>query len=152
MVRIILTVLLVHIFSACIATPLANEPDVASLYGKYVISGFKQYGGGRTTEEYANNQVGNVVYVFKDEIRIYGKSIKSPIYKIEKVKVDYGEGNIVPRDLSVFYGYKRDRKAVVRLLVYDKARPAILQNSFEIFDDGTLLNMHDGHFYFMKKL
>jgi hypothetical protein len=135
--------------------PSTNNNDIMKVethFGKYYITGYEQYGGGITTDEYAKNLINTEVIISEKLFKIAEYEIKNPKYKITIYKVPEKEGIIVPNDLSIFYGFEDNRKFVYTLSVFrpenNYARPYI---NLEILEIGKYLDMNDGRFYFINK-
>lgn len=160
MITILLSVLLLVV--CCNAeekeskkAPSTNNNDIMKVethFGIYYITGYEEYGGGITTDEYANNLINTEVIISEKLFKIREEKIKNPKYKISTYNVPEKEGIIVPRDLSIFYGFEDNRKIVYKLSVFrpenDYARPYI---TIEILEIGKYLEMYDGRFYFIEK-
>jgi hypothetical protein len=135
--------------------PSSNDNDIMKVethFGKYYITGYEKYGGGITTDEYANNLINTEVIISEKLFKIRDKEIKNPKYKTSIYNVPQEEGNIDPRDLSIFYGFEADRKIIYKLSVFDPedAEPHPYM-TLEILEIGKYLDMHDGRFYFINK-
>lgn len=135
--------------------PSTNNNDIMKVethFGKYYITGYEKYGGGITTDEYANNLINTEVIISEKLFKIEEYEIKNPKYKITIYNVPKEEGNIDPRDLSIFYGFEDNRKIIYLLSVFrpenNYARPYI---TLEILEIGKYLDMNDGRFYFINK-
>jgi hypothetical protein len=135
--------------------PSLNNRDIMKVethFGKYYITGYEQYGGGITTDEYANSLINTEVIISEKLFKIREVEIKNPKYKITVYNVPQEEGNIDPRDLSIFYGFEANRKIIYKLSVFrpenNYARPYI---TLEILEIGKYLEMEDGRFYFINK-
>jgi hypothetical protein len=135
--------------------PSLNNNDIMKVethFGKYYITGYEQYGGGITTDEYANNLTNTEVIISEKLFKIEEYEIKNPKYKISIYNVPQEEGEIYPRDLSISYGIEANRKIVYMLSVFrpenNYVRPYI---TLEILEIGKYLEMEDGRFYFINK-
>jgi hypothetical protein len=135
--------------------PSANSNDIMKVethFGKYYITGYEEYGGGITTDEYANNLINTEVIISEKLFKIREENIKNPKYKISIYNVPEKEGIIVPSDLSIFYGFEDNRKFVHMFSVFkpedDDEEPYI---TIEILGIGKYLEMFDGRFYFINK-
>lgn len=119
------------------------------VYGEYEVERFKKYGGGVTSDEDARKLLGSKVVVRKDVFRTTDWDIENPIYKLEKIEFK-GEGNVLPRDLSVFYGLENDKDYVLVLKVFSSDDPSEWVERYEVIKPGELLYMFDGRFFFLS--
>lgn len=127
--------------------------DPNRYFGDYRVESVTRYGGGLTTEGAAHAFVGKMTHIGPDAYSVLDVSVKNPAYKMQIVPIGK-EGNIVPSDTSVFYGYHADRTEVLRLEVF---KPAVGHvgpdpyDSLEVLDNDTLLEMYDGWFVLLKR-
>jgi hypothetical protein len=135
--------------------PSTNNNDIMKVethFGKYYITGYEKYGGGITTDEYANNLINTEVIISEKLFKIGESEIKNPKYEISIYNMPKKEGIIIPRDLSIFYGIEDNRKIIYKLSIFDPedAEPHPY-TTLEILEIGKYLEMDDGRCYFINK-
>ena len=140
---------------AVLAGPvMAAQQETHAYLGDYRVESVSRYRGGLTTDAEAEAFVGQHVLLTPDRFQVRKVIVKNPSYKAYTIPIDQKEGIIAPKDTSIFYGYKADRKEVKRIDVYSQTagKPAPYpDDSFEDLGDGRLLEMYDGWFIFLGK-
>lgn len=125
-----------------------------SYYGDYKVESVTRYRGGLTTDSQAKSFIGGSAHIGADSFSIRNISIERPIYKAYSISVKNKEGSIAPQDTSVFYGYRDDRSEVKRLDVFRKVKGhpgSYPEDTLEVLDRDTLLEMYDGWFLILKR-
>jgi len=127
--------------------------DPNRYFGEYRVVSVTRYGGGLTSESEAYAFVGKMAHIGPDAFSVLDVSVKNPVYRMETIPIGK-EGNIVPSDTSIFYGYHADRTEVLRLGVFKQVGGHAEENPYdalEVLGDDTLLEMYDGWFVLLKR-
>ena len=141
--------------ASCSESNNAVTPEISSLYGKYQVKNVVRYRGGLTTEDQAVARIGSCITIEKSLFKSQDLNMKNPVYKIDTYVVKSEEGEVIPKStrdfLSIYNGYRTDRKKVVSLNVFSPDNSKDFEDSFEIIDGEEILNLFDGFFYFFEK-
>jgi hypothetical protein len=134
---------------------LIGVPAYASqdtdLMGIYEIFKIQQIGGGITSAESANKWIGTVVCIQERIFSIRDYRLSKPFYKKDIVRLPKKEGEVIPKELSLFYGIEGNRKSIERLLVFEKKSEPDPIEKLELLDNGDLLEIYDGWVLFFRK-
>lgn len=145
------------ILGAFIMSGCASNPVVAAgasegrkeFYGVYQVASVERYRGGLTSEDEARELVGASAVIADDKFVYREKDVADPVYKVECVPANLGEGNVDSRGLSNFYGFLTDRQEICLLHVSDSSGKFVWE--FEIINSETLWDLYDGWIFKLTK-
>ncbi|MGX5174219.1 hypothetical protein ACUR5C_09390 [Aliikangiella sp. IMCC44653] len=151
----LVTICFVLSLGACADTKQTSTIDLNDYLGDYHVTKVERYRGGLTTDQEALERVGKCSVINKELFKAEGVELQKPVYKIVEHIIKTEEGNVVSKNqrafLSIYNGFKTERKKVVSLNVYSPDDLKDYEDSFEIIGADELLNLYDGFFYFYKK-
>ena len=114
--------------------------------GEYCIQSVHKYRGGLTSEKEAKAFVGSKVLISEKLFISLAQEITNPIYKLSKERVVTEEGEVRELD-SIFHGLFTDRKAIVKINIFENSEEKYPYTSLELFYDGRMFELYDGYVF-----
>lgn len=148
---LILTTVAIQCF--LIPTVYANtSANISKYFGQYEIHDIRNVGGSITPDRVANQWLGSFVEIQPNKFSIRNVEIANPRYEFESIRIKKEEGNVVSRELSLFWGIGTSRAVINRILVFEDPLVRHPYEKIEVIDKNNLLELYDGRIYFFRRV
>jgi len=129
-----------------------SSMKASSYFGTYLIHDIRNIGGSITSDSEAAKWIGKSVEIGTRKFSIRNIELLRPIYRMESIRIEKQEGNVIPKDLSIFWGVDTERTHVRRILVFEKASDRHAYEKIEVLDENSLIEIYDGRIYFLRRI
>jgi hypothetical protein len=148
--RLIACLLFLCALSSLASVHARNNP-AAPYLGIYEIYAVKKLEGGITSDAAINAWIGTQLTMSAGRFSVRNEKITKPVYRMERIPLPTGEGEVVSRDLTYFYGIGAERKVVCRILVFEGKNETEPLEQIEVLNNDRLVDIYDGRAFFYKK-
>lgn len=150
--RIVAVFMMLVLVPLSVSTAAPAMRRMAAHFGTYRIYEIRPVSGGVIPDAQMYRWKGTDLVMKPELFAVRTTWIANPTYRIERIDLPSHEGEVMLRDLSLFWGVEADRKWVCRILVYEGAHESDPYMELEMLADGKLLDIYDGRAFFYKKL
>lgn len=131
----------------------AKTPEkVARYFGRYEIHDIRNLGESITSDREARKWLGSFVELHQHRFSIRNTEISKPRYGFENIRVESLEGNVISKELSIFWGVATDRTLIKRILIFESQSERYAYEKMEVIDEDHLLDIYDGRIYFLRRV